>query len=62
MAAVNGVTFGFSDFGVSFREVNVFKERAGAGLDGGIGEFVGADDGDDVTNTGWRSIGKIVFG
>ena len=61
IAATDGQAFVLSDFGIGFCEIDVFKERAGAGFFSGVGEFFGPNDGNDITNTSGTGVGEIVL-
>ena len=61
VATANRNAFGFGGFGIGFGEIDVLKEGAGAGNRGRVGEFVGADSGDDCANTGGGGVGEVMF-
>ncbi len=56
-ATVDWIVFFGGDFGFGFGKVNVFEERAGTGSYCGIGEFVGANGGDNGANSIRREVG-----
>lgn len=61
VAAVDGVAFRLSGFSVGFGEIDIFKERTSGGFFAWVGEFVGANNGNDVANTGWADVDKVVI-
>ena len=60
LAAVDWVALFFGFFGGFVGEVDIFKERAGAGGCERIGEFDGADSGDDFADAGRAKVGDAV--
>ena len=59
---VDGVTFGFGNFGFFCGKINVVEEGAGAGFVEGIGEFVGTECANDVANAHGAKISKAMVG
>ena len=59
-AFVDWVIFVSGDFGFRFGEVDVLEEGTGARCGEGVGEFVGANGADDITNAFGTKVGDVV--